>query len=152
MILPGQQFRIFVEVDPPSVLTPTSCLVLALLTLGVPVPAEPWKWHEETREEIDGKIRRTLSWRFVGGGLCADGLSIQEIEKRWNDPAWLAANPLDPVATVRNTLMNAMQVAQMIRSGSAAVNVIRKGKQISVRIPVNATPEERNDWLAHLVA
>ena len=119
---------------------------------GVPVPAPPWHWHEEEREEIDGKIKRTLSYRFLNDGASADGVPIKEIERRWHDPAWLAANPLDPITTVRHALMNAMQVATLIRSGSAAVNVIRKGKQTSVRIPVNATPEERAKWLAELPA
>lgn len=152
MILPAQQLRIFGELDPPSVLTPTTCFVFALLTLGVPLPPAPWPWHEETREEIDGKIQRNLTFRFPADGVSADGVPIAEIEKRWNDPAWLLAHPLDPITTVRNTLMNAMQVAQLIRSGSAAVNIVRKGRQTSVRIPVNASPDERAQWLAELAA
>ncbi len=126
-------------------------LVHGLLSLGLPVAPDPWKWHEELRETIDGQIRRTLVFRFLANGRSADGVPLVEVVRRWNDPAWLAAHPADSITQVANTLRNAAKVATLIRSGSAAVDVIKRGRN-TVRIPINATPDQRADWLQQLAA
>lgn len=145
--------RVFEEVDPASILTPTSALVMALRTLGVPIPVSdapnrpPFPWHEQIREEVEGRIVRKFIWRLQDT-KAADGTDVKTLIARWNDSAWLAKHPASELAVLRQGLMNAVTIAAAVKATIPRDRFARGN--IEVLIPANASPEERAHWLGKL--
>lgn len=140
-MIPGGSFIPITAINPDTVCCEGAQLVCGLRTLGVPV--HPANAVQIATEEIAGKAVTT--WQWMLADKAADGTPTGDIIKRWNDPLWLAANPLHEIAIVRAAVHNMGVVAREIRETIPRI-VIRRG-QLTVRIPANATPAHR----AHLI-
>jgi hypothetical protein len=142
------KLRSFEEIDPVSILTQTSALVFALLTLGVPHLPPPAPWYGVIVEEpSEGKISRRRFWHLLEESA-ADGTPVATLVKCWHDPKWLAAHPEHELTILRSGLMNAVKVAQAARE-TPAQHKISRG-QAHVLIPANASAAERAHWIGKL--
>lgn len=97
---PGQSLNTVTAVNPKHLVVPELALALALRTIGVERdPAVNGGEVVEFREEVNGVIERRFVFVFDPRGT--DGLDTAGWIARWNDEAWLRANPAHPFAAIR---------------------------------------------------
>lgn len=150
-MIEGESFKcaIIRAVDPASVVCPESILVNALLTLGVPLHPDPRFAYLETRETINGKVRRVLQWTLLDKS--SDGFyETGKLIEWWRDPKWLAANPTHELAVIKVASENLMRLAERIRR-TPHVAVFRKGKRLAM-IPSQLPEAAQREWREKLEA
>lgn len=92
---PGEFPVPVVAVDPANLADERFMLAFALLTLGIQRDPQINSGEvQEFREQKAGKLERRFEFVFDPKGV--DGVSTAEWIKRWDDSAWLAANPQHP--------------------------------------------------------
>ena len=134
-----------VEVDPSKAEIPN--MVAALTALGIPLDIDcP---YQETREVVDGRESRVVTWVLKPLSSCGR-FETQAMIKAWSDEAFVKANAEHPFAYIKAAFENRARIAQALAS-QAPLALIRKGKRIAL-IPFDASPERREQLLSELDA
>ena len=120
-------------------------LVGALSALGIPLDDDcPYL---ETRELIENRERRTVTWTLKARSICGQHDARKLIEA-WHDPVWHTQNAEHPFAYIKTAFQNAgLLRAEVARL--APVALIRKGRRFAL-VPFDATPERRQELLTAL--
>lgn len=122
-------------------------MVPALTALGIPLDADcP---YQETRELIDGREERVVTWVLKPASACGR-YDTQEMIRAWADSGFAKANPEHPFAYIKQAFENRDRIEKTTNSQSPLA-LIRKGKRIAL-IPFDATPERREELLKELDA
>ena len=120
-------------------------LVAALATLGIPLDHDcPFL---ETRELIDGRERRLVTWTLKAQSVCGQHDARKLIEA-WHDPVWTTQNAEHPFAYIATAFRNASLLGAEV-ARLAPVALIRKGRRLAL-VPFDATPERRKELLTAL--
>ena len=132
-----------VDIDPRE--SRTTRMIAALTALGIPLDCDcPF---QETRELVDGKEQRVVTWALTPASTCAR-FDTQSMIRAWNEPAFVRNNPEHPFAYIKQAFENDAQIVGSI-SAQAPLALIRKGRRIAL-IPMDATPERREELLTAL--
>ena len=127
---------VIVRDDQHPVHAQNTIMVSVLTTFGVELDKDcP---YIETREIIDGKERRLVTWCLKA--ISHDGLyKTRDLIHWWHDREWAVANPEHPFAYVKQAFANHSRLINIIKT-LAPVLQIRRGKKIAL-IPADASPE-----------
>jgi hypothetical protein len=122
-------------------------MVAALTALGIPLDSDcP---YQETRELIDGREERVVTWVLKPASACAR-FNTQEMIRAWADSSFAKVNPEHPFAYIKQAFENRTRIEETTTAQSPLA-LIRKGKRIAL-IPFDATPERREELLKELDA
>jgi len=120
-------------------------LVGALTALGVPLDDDcPYM---ETRELIEGRERRLITWTLKARSVCGRHDARKLIEA-WYDPVWTTQNAEHPFAYIATAFRNASLLGAEV-TRLAPVALIRKGRRFAL-VPFDATAERRQELLTAL--
>lgn len=134
-----------VNADPATSEIPN--MVAALTALGIPLDTDcP---YQETREVVDGREHRVVTWVLKPVSTCGR-FETQAMIKAWGDDAFAKANAEHPFAYIKAAFENRTTIAQTAAS-QAPLALIRKGKRIAL-IPFDASSERREQLLSELDA
>lgn len=134
-----------VDANPATSLIPA--MVAALTALGIPLDTDcP---YQETREMIDGREQRVVTWVLKPASVCGR-FETQAMLKAWGDEGFVKSNPEHPFAYIKQAFENRARIA-LTAAAQAPLALIRKGKRIAL-IPFDATPERREQLLSELDA
>lgn len=101
----------------------------------------------ETRELIEGRERRTVTWTLKARSICGRHDARKLIEA-WHDPVWTTQNAEHPFAYIATAFRNASLLGAEV-ARLAPVALIRKGRRFAL-VPFDATPERRQELLTAL--
>ena len=120
-------------------------LVGALTALGVPLDDDcPYM---ETRELIEGRERRLVTWTLKARSVCGCHDARKLIEA-WHNPVWTTQNAEHPFAYIATAFRNASLLGAEV-ARLAPVALIRKGRRFAL-VPFDATAERRQELLTAL--
>ena len=143
----GDKLIIIRDVDANPAASHIPAMVAALTALGIPLDADcP---YQETREMIDGREQRVVTWVLKPASVCGR-FETQAMLKAWEDPAFAKNNPEHPFAYIKQAFENRARIGHAAAT-KAPLALIRKGKRIAL-IPFDATPERREQLLSELDA
>lgn len=143
----GDKLIIIRDVDTDPLTSPTTAMIAALTALGIPLDTDcP---YQETRELIDGREQRVVTWVLKPASFCGR-FETQEMLKAWADPDFVKRNPEHPFAYIKQAFENHARIVETALT-QAPLALIRKGKRIAL-IPFDATPERREELLTELDA
>jgi len=143
----GDKLIILRDVDTDPATSEIPNMVAALTALGIPLDSDcP---YQETREMIDGKEQRVVTWVLKPVSACGR-FETQDMLKAWTDADFTKRNPEHPFAYIKAAFENRAKISAQSASQSPLA-LIRKGKRIAL-IPFDATPERREHLLAELAA
>ncbi len=120
-------------------------LVGALTALGIPLDDDcPYL---ETRELLDDRERRVVTWTLKARSICGQHDTRKLIEV-WHDPGWASRNPEHPFAYIKTAFQNSAFLNKEV-ARLAPLALIRKGQRIAL-VPFDATAERRQELLTAL--
>jgi len=141
----GDKLIILREVDVDPVTSRTTQLIAALAAVGIPLDSDcPYL---ETRELIDGREQRVVTWTIKPESAC-ERFITQAMIRAWNETDFVQHNPEHPLSYIKAAFQNHARVLESIIS-QAPLALIRKGKRMAL-IPFDATPERRKELLEGL--
>jgi hypothetical protein len=120
-------------------------LVAALTAVGIPLDDDCPSL--ETREIVENRARRTVTWTLKARSVCGRHDARKLIEA-WHDPVWTTQNTEHPFAYIATAFRNANLLGAEV-ARLAPVAVIRKGRRFAL-VPFDATPERRQELLTAL--
>lgn len=141
----GDKLIIIRDVDADPATSAKTDLIAALTALGIPLDTDcP---YQETRELIDGREQRVVTWVLKPASICGR-FETQEVIRAWGDSDFIKINSEHPFAYIKQAFENHARIVETALS-KAPLALIRKGKRIAL-IPFDATPERREQLLSEL--
>lgn len=141
----GDKLIIVREIDTDPRESRTTRMIAALTALGIPLDCDcPF---QETRELVDGKEQRVVTWALTPASTCGR-FETQAMIQAWNAPDFVRTSPEHPFAYIKQAFENAAQIVASV-GAQAPLALIRKGRRIAL-IPMDATPERREELLKAL--
>lgn len=143
----GDKLIILRDVDTDPATSEIPNMVAALTALGIPLDSDcP---YQETRERIDGREQRVVTWVLKPTSVCGR-FETQAMLKAWDDEGFARANPEHPFSYIKQAFENRTRMARTA-AAQVPLALIRKGKRIAL-IPFDASPERREHLLSQLEA
>lgn len=120
--------------------------IMAAAVLGVPLrPVNDFVEYRRRKE--GGGVQIDVAW-FLEQRSPDGQVKTNQLWLRWNDPAWLAANPQHPLALFKE-YWQALKDARAREERVVPLGVVTRGEK-TLHIPFDVTPEKKAKLLALL--